>query len=346
MKHFRLSLLLSAILVVTLLSACGYNPEDPVYNTAKNSKDFPTMAVSLLDDMEEGQIAGLDSVSNSFAELYIAHPELLDNNDWQEIISRLGSRFLFLAERLRDSQDFGINDYTQIADYYTLAAFAHPGDTGLYRLAEAFACWRTAVEAHPRLDNPVGRSTMTLSDKISVVRLLAYADDACREYLHDYLLTPLFGTSPDVVGADLVDQLLLQSAGLPVEVTYDALATFAGPRIDLVSIEVVPLDSGKQDLQVFFVPHDSVVADYNIAFWIHTGKSGDEIGESRIPFDFEPSVASSHWKPGQAAAAHQIVEYQGTISDVSIGLYKSFGARLEFVPLAGTDSNLLRLSLD
>ena len=346
MTIVRLRNVISIVLAISCLSACGYNPEKPVYNTADNPKGFPDKALSILNAMEQGKLNTLDTISTLFADLYMTHPDLLDNSDWQEVVDRLGTRFRYLAEKLRDSDHFNIDDYTQLSDYYTLAAFARPEDTSLMRLSELFGCWRDVTARYPRLDNAVGRSTMNLGDKIAVVRFLSYGDSTCRRFDREYVLPPLFGDKPDVSGADMVDQALLDFAGLPVKPDYQPLATFSSPRIDLVAMQITPEDSGRQDVQLFFVPRDTVTTDYRIAFWINTSDTDGKVGESRFPFDFDPLVPSSHWKLNRAAAAHQTVEYKDKIERLSVGLYKSYGARLEFIPLLGTDSNLVRLHVD
>ncbi len=344
-KHKLLSI--SIFLAATvLLAACGYNPETPVYDTADNPNGFPDKALSILNAMEQRQLNTLDTISTLFADLYMTYPDLLDNSDWQQVVDRLGLRFQYLAEKLRNSDDFNINDYSQLSDYYTLAAFARPADTSLMRLSQSFGCWRDVATQFPRLENAVGRSTMTLGEKIAVVRTLTYGDSTCRRFDYDYVLQPLFGDNPDVSGADILDQALLDFAGLPVKPDYQPLATFSSPRIDLVAMKITPEDSGRQDVQFFFVPRDTVTSDYRIAFWVNTSDDEGKVGETRFPFDFDPIVPSSHWQVNRAAAAHQIVAYKDKIERLSIGLYKSFGARLEFVPLLDTDSNLVRLRLD
>ena len=345
MRTVRFNTVIAALAALMIMSGCGYNPEKPVYNTADNPKDFPRLAVDVLDRLEKGHLSDLESVSDAFAEIYVSHPELLDNKDWQEIVDRLGARFKFLAEKVLSSETFGIDDYTQLADYYTLASFARPADSVLAKWANEFSCWRDVVDAFPRLKNAVGRTTMENKDKIEIVKFLAFHPDPCVGFLREHVANVLFEVKPSASQLTTAQVALLDFAGVAFDKSYEPMATFSYPRIDLVALEMLPRDSGGYDVEIYFVPYDTVVEDLRIAFWINVPDKSpdDQIGVDRFPFDFDPVQSSSAWAIGRAAAAHQTVDYTGPVGTITIGLYKSFGSRMEFLPVKGTDSNFVTL---
>lgn len=65
---------------VLILSGCGYDPKDPVYDTVANPDSYPPAALSLLGDIESGELVSIDSISSRFADLYSSESDLLDNS--------------------------------------------------------------------------------------------------------------------------------------------------------------------------------------------------------------------------------------------------------------------------
>lgn len=108
--------------LVICLASCAYDGESPAYDTEDNPKGFPQQAVALLSDIESGRLASLDSLTGRFSTLYTADPLLLDNEDWREVIQRLGHRLAYKAEQALANH----GDSTTAATYYYIAAMAEP----------------------------------------------------------------------------------------------------------------------------------------------------------------------------------------------------------------------------
>src|SRR5512145_3496448 len=123
MRHFS-----TLILFVLLLAGCGQDPTKAVYNTKSNPENYPARACLMLDLIESGQLATYDSIVVAFGELYTTYPDLLDDQQWQQLIERLGVKFRYRADQMIDS---GLVHYTEASKLLTLAAFARPNDERL-----------------------------------------------------------------------------------------------------------------------------------------------------------------------------------------------------------------------
>ena len=116
-----------ALVLALLVAGCGYNPEDPVYDTAGNPQGFPDLALRMVEDVEAGRLTTYEVITDRFADLYTQHSELLDNDAWKEVIDRLGLKFRYRADLAMQK---GMVGYSEAAAGYMLASFALPEESG------------------------------------------------------------------------------------------------------------------------------------------------------------------------------------------------------------------------
>jgi len=116
------------LLIISFIAGCGYNPDEPVYDISNNPEEFPEGALNLLISIDDGRLIGLDAITNNFGELYANNPELLDKISWKEVVSRLGSKFRYIADTLAGQ---GMAGYSLAGDYYQLSSYANPSDQRL-----------------------------------------------------------------------------------------------------------------------------------------------------------------------------------------------------------------------
>ena len=77
MKMKRHCLTLLTILILMAAAGCGYDPQEPPYDTAANPENFPELAISLLDRIQDGRLRGFEPITNAFGDLYSSHGILL-----------------------------------------------------------------------------------------------------------------------------------------------------------------------------------------------------------------------------------------------------------------------------
>ncbi|MCK4632869.1 MAG: hypothetical protein KAT79_06325, partial [candidate division Zixibacteria bacterium] len=103
-------------LLLALVAACGSNGSgDTSYNTKTNPRNFPQLAIDLLDNIESGKLADYDAIVGAFGELYIDHSDLLDNTAWQSVVNQLGHHFRQRADSLAGE---GVGHYSTAAGMY------------------------------------------------------------------------------------------------------------------------------------------------------------------------------------------------------------------------------------
>ncbi|MBD3258046.1 hypothetical protein GF377_06400 [candidate division GN15 bacterium] len=260
MKRTQLWIL---IVLLAALAGCGYNPDEPVYDTKANPDNFPPLALNMLDRIETGELNTLDGISFVFAELYTSHPDLLDNPQWGKVIQRLGSKFRHLADQRREA---GLAQYARAAELYTLASFARPEDTRLERRARLYATWRQALAAGQIDLSPVTNDAILTAPKIMpIVRYFLLKDKYHREFFDTELLPQLKQRSDsqklfaDAALANMspVDRVLAIEAGLVDAPITDKVTRFTEPTIDLAAYSLNKTDS-LVAYQLHFVPRDSL----------------------------------------------------------------------------------------
>jgi hypothetical protein len=316
MKRFSIVLLLAV-----LAGGCGYDPKDPVYDTAKNPKGYPDAAVELLTQVESDQLVTLEQISESFGNLYTEHSDLLDNEEWRDIIDRLGLRLQYKAGLALEG---GVTSFTQVGDYYALAAFARPSDAEIRRQSTLFTAWRSYLTSH---ESFTADKSLSLSDQLSLAKSFLLGDSLAHEFGREYLVPVLFQpgdiTPQTVQDLPLYEQAFLAYAGLTETPIESELTQFGNPAVKLVAVHFAEVEENVQRAELYFIPAGTVAADLTVMLRVITVDSTLRTPSDNlrfIPFDFLPTVPTSHWKPGQMAAASRSIETLKPVDRISIGL--------------------------
>ena len=340
-------------ILVVLLAACGeYDPQKPVYNTAANPDNFPPMAINLLDSIENGSLVGYDTIVLAFAELYTQHGELLDNAKWTDVVQRLGLKFKYYAEQVLPE---GVGKYYPAAEWYSLASFARPDDESLEQASEMFGVWKKAVDDSTlaaKFNTPGYEANF--SEKLDLLRDFIFDDSLHQAFGRKYLIPALLGqySAENPVPASITDSLSLpDKAFLTCLGFYDKplegkIIEFTDPEIELVTCQIRPLGDDWFRIELYFLPKDSVTADYTVA--LRGNIAGDvpnlgNQGRNIIPFDFAPELPSSQWVRDKLELAYHKFYYPGTKGRFSVGLYEKGTNPLKYIPVWRSNYNFYTL---
>lgn len=339
-------IILCLSIIGLLLFGCGYNPDQKAYDTAKNPNGFPPKALALVDGLELGQLVTFDTIVASFADLYTNQPELLDNPQWRTVIGRLGAKFKFKAEQLAAQ---GVSRFADASKYYTLAAFARPDDDRLQNHKLLFDTWERAVQdsvVSARFD-PDDKS-LSLSDQLAVLKYFVLSDSLHQQFGKEYLLPQLIDvrTASALLKGDLPsglsvsDVCFLLTLGFKGRVPSATIASFAEPKIDLVSMRISRQSGQWYAAEFYFVPREKLTSDFHIAFRLTAPDSTKSEGTRQIPYDFRPESPSTTWKPGQIAAGYRRFIYDGPPTQAMVGLYEKSADSTHFLPLRDSGAPL------
>jgi hypothetical protein len=334
----------------------GQSPEKPVYDTDANPADFPPAAVQLIEDIENREITDYETIAGRFEQLYEGNLELLDNDAWAKVITKLGTKFRVWADSLAEQ---GIEHYYKAGGLYALASFARPNDSRLREKKEMFEGWREAVDGGTPavLFNQSERSA-TLHERIEVAKVFLLADSLSREFARSYLITPLFKSDttdwlqPDkLTELRAADQAFLDYAGLAKFSFDDPLLIFDQGRVELIDCKLTRTDTGAYRVEAYFLPHDSIEVDYGIAFRIMAQDTSVYTfpfsNRQWTPYDFRPLTPSSEWPVDSVAAAVETVYYDGPAVPILIGLVApDESGRPIFVGISNHNSVLYELPAD
>ena len=341
-KHVILLPLLAAFVFVFL--GCGYDPQDPAYDTASNPDSYPEAALELLNDIDSGLLFGADNIGGRFAELYTSHSNLLDNIAWKKVIERLGFKFSYIADTLAGS---GPSAYSMAAGYYNLASFAIPDDGKAADNSDMFRCWTEVLAGSKNLKWPEIDKT-SISEQLAFVRQFWTLDDRRRRFARTYLLPHLLdginesnSLSPDDLSAlDPVEIAFASMLGLASIESITPLAKFdAG--IQLLAARVISNDSSNL-VECYFILSDEVTENYSISIRVGSIQSERErlIEDlAFIPYRFDPLSPSSEWKMGKVYAAYFRFDSNEKISKVAIGLFVTDSDPMRLASIIGSDKN-------
>jgi hypothetical protein len=306
--------------------ACGDDPDAPVYDTVNNPNQFPSVAVNLIDDIESDQVTNFDEIVSRFADLYTTESTLLDNDEWKQVIDRLGGKFEL---RAHESLKQGITGYTDAASNFMLASFAHPGDNDLLGLSRLFSTWQDRVK-----EDSTGRyahlAEADLAERVQVLRQFELADSVSRVFSREYLRPAILGDGLASFGVDQlkqlkpVDRCLLDYTGLGSYPWTRALATWGDPKIKLVAAEIKATRPGWYLAEMYFVADIPLEKDFTIALQAMTEDSLLDISKAQvnyIPFDFSPATPTSQWPEKRIMATAKSIYYGAELKRAKVGFY-------------------------
>ncbi|MFZ1684208.1 MAG: hypothetical protein WAU88_08785 [Candidatus Zixiibacteriota bacterium] len=338
--------ILTILSIAVLLAGCGFNPEKKAYDTAANPQGFPQKALHLVDGVESGELGTIDSITAVFSDLYTENPELLDNPDWRTVVTRLGAKFKFKAEQYSSQ---GPASFDQAADFYTLASFARPEDSRLAARKNLFETWGQAVD-----DSMVSPTILSdthpasLSEKLTLLKYFMLSDSVHREFGQTYLLPQLIDVrmvsnalkSDSAGGISLSDRCFLLSLGFKGKLPSQSLATFSEPKMDLTSVRISKQAGSWYAAELYFIPREKIESDFHIAFRLAAPDSSNHALSVTKTLDFLPEDKTTKWHPGSVVAAYRRFTFDGSPSQVQVGLYEKSADSVHFVPLRDSGSPL------
>ena len=346
---------LICLICLFMIAACSeYDPQKPVYDTAKNPDNFPDMAIALLEDIENENLVGYDTILATFAELYTQNNHLLDDKNWKEVIKKLGMKFRYRADSLAAA---GITDFYPAAELYGLAAFALPDDTSLKTTERTFNVWKKAVDSAPlaALGDSLGTG-LDFDRQLQLLRSFLIDDSLHYRFGRDYLAPALLGQytpesplEPSLVEKlSLPDKAFLNWLGAYFEPLDDKIIYFTEPVIDLVTAQISPLGDDWFTVEIYFIPRDTVRIDYTVAMRLNMARdvlpSGQRTPRLEVkPFDFYPVKPSTQWEIDKVAAAFHKFYCPGPKGLFSVGLLQEGTNPYKFNPVWKSGFNFYTL---
>lgn len=349
LRLLNLSTFLNIALVLLALAGCGYNPDTAVYDTVANPDGFPQLALNLVNGIEKGQLATYDAITASFTELYSAQPDLLDNPQWEKIVSRLGIKFRLRADSL---SSLGIPRYREAADLYTLASFARPNDAKGQERKQLFDLWQAAIrDSIVRLDEVERPQHAEMGTQLALLKFFLMGDSLHQQFGRDFLVQQLLDM--DSVESALkpssthpltaVDRCFLAVAGLKKYNGEGAIERFGDPAIELVGAQVTRQAGNWYAAELYFIPQDRPKDDLFIALRVTPSDTAAGKPGTPLVFDFRAQPATTTWMKGNVYGAYRRFLCDSPPSKIEVGLYVRRTDRIEFVPIRESGKPLFAL---
>jgi hypothetical protein len=338
-----------SIVIALIVLGCGQNPEKKAYDTIANPDGFPQLALHLIDSIESGQLNSYEAITSSFGELYSTQPNLLDNSQWEKVVSLLGVKFRIRGDSLAAR---GISNYQEAAQMYTLASFARPQDDRVSSRKLRFDLWTKAIH-----DSIVSKNYCTdplkvsLNEQLNTLKFFMLGDSLQQEFGREYLLTQglsidsmeaaLKSTSPHPLSS--ADRCFLSVIGFRRNSGNPRLVTFSEPQIDLIAAKITPQAGKWYAAELYFSSNETLKNDYLIALRVIQSDSSDATKVNYLTFDFRPQERTTGWKPKSLNFAYRRFACDGNPRDFEIGLYEKQADSAHFIPVH--DSGKLLFSL-
>ncbi len=340
-----------AVCITLLLAACGYDPDQQVYDYTLNPDGFPPPALEILKGIENDSISGYQHIVDAFGALYSEQPQLLDNPDWQAVIQKLGAKLRYKADNLVLA---GPAMYSAAADLYTLAAFARPNDVRSVEQRDLFDLWNKAIaDSLVRVSDWSAEKTPALSARLKIARAFVLDDSLAGVFAKKYLIPRLFFPSADQNMLNLqphasltdADRAFANYLGLNVRPPQERLATFSRPSIEFLAAEFIPAGKGMIRAAFYFIPRQKIDSNLTIALRLK-GSDPTAAGSGEINLDFQPENPTTKWKVGRVAVAYRKFRLSEATQETLVGLYDNAAAEPRFVEIEGTGQRLLAVSAE
>lgn len=340
--------LTTLLISLMLLTGCGINPDEPVYDTVNNPDNFPDQAVSLVANIQSGQLGESDAIIDAFSDLYSENPGLLGHNEWKEVVLKLGIKLRHKADQLAKE---GLVGYSKAAGLYQVAAFARPHDPRVLAMDKLFSRWQGEASDSLISLGRAERSSRTdlgiIVAEIEQLKRFQFADSLSTEfarlYLHNLLFEPFTSdrTRADAIFDNLSrpEKAFLHSIGVSDRPLETSIGRFDQPKIDLVAVDLIKLTGSEYRAEVYFLPRESISDDLTVAFWVDshdTLPGGQAASANYFPYDINPVEASSKWPTDQVSVAYRKFSFDWPISAVSVGLYSQSEKEVRFLPIVSS----------
>ena len=138
--------------------------------------------------------------------------------------------------------------------------------------------------------------------------------------------------------------MFLSTLGFKYRGPGQPTASFAEPAIDLMASQISQQPNGWYHAEFYFVPRESLKADYMVALRVHvpdTTSSDPQSTFKQLSFDFHPNKPATAWKAGELSPAYRRFALAGPISQVSVGIYEKSADSAHFVPLRDTGEPMM-----
>jgi hypothetical protein len=331
-----------ALIVFLTAPGCSRQSAQKGYDTKKNPDGFPEPALALLNGLEAGELATFDAISSSFGELYMAHPDLLDNQKWQKVVDLLGDKFLREAEQLVSK---GTEFYTQAAGLYSLASFARPADETLGHMARLFSAWPRTVGGDNLAVYREAKGKGNLPFQIGRTKRFLFGDSLQKQFAEKYLveqtLRPFVEKSPtEISGLPDCDQAFLASLGIAEFRPTDPVASFVNPACELAACQVSYRTRDSLWVEAYFVPGEKFTRDCHLTLWI---PAGEPVDAGEPAGTIAPVVPTSQWVPWKTYAAGRVIPCAAAVADVAVGLCADADGQKACLFLSGSKEKAKRL---
>ncbi len=349
MKIYSIIILISFLFI----TGCGYNPENPVYDTIKNPDNFPKAALELVNSIEQGKFNNTNEIIDLFSNLYLTEQTLLDNKAWKEVVATLGIKFRYQADQMVKE---GVSSYSKAASYYSLASFARPKDIKLQAKQKLFSSWNgnlvDSLLMQRNLLSEEGLSLAGINKQISLFKSFYFTDSLHRifseRFLVDQLLNDALKTNSNykeyLDSLSLSDKIFLIYIKIIPFNDEKSVAQFVNPEIRLLAYDLIPIDSQTYRAELYFFPKQKFEIDYDIALWVHADSS-DSSQSGYIPYDFSPVIKTTEWESNRVALASRTLTYHGVSKSISVGFYSNEDNQVKYIQLAETGANLVTLPI-
>lgn len=321
-SHNRIRAALACLVLALIISGCGFNPDNKVYDTKANPDNFPKDALVLLDGIDDGSLSSYDGITTVFGELYVNHSDLLDNRRWQDVVTKLGLKFRLKADSLVKQ---GAEFYSHAAGLYQLASFARPNDEIAKEKNDLFSLWKES-------ENDISLSTYkeikgknNLAYQISRARNFVFGDSLHRAFADKYLienvLKPVVVANADeLVKMPPSYRAFVSSQGLGEPGLFKPVKSFENPSVDLVAYDIVALDDSTWRAELYFLPKEEIKRDYRLTIRAEVKAADGTLEVSDFPYDSQLLPKPAIEPEGRIFAVTKVMQPGAELTAISIGI--------------------------
>lgn len=348
-RSHAIRVLFALLIAITLFSGCGQKQGASIYDTDKNPEHFPEAALSLIRDVEGNHYTTSNQITTAFMEMYDRHPDLLDNQAWRTVVSRVGVVFRQKADKLARQ---GLTHYQEASEYFALAASASlPDDDRTREGSRLFSVWNEAVNdgRFPRQVSDDWLKTLSLTKRIDLLKHFFFGDSVSRSFAKAYLADQLVDEvllkeKADKEGGKTVvraDSAFLAYIGQVKASRLSAIASFENPDVDLIACQLLYHGDSLFSIETYLRPTKPVYQNFLVALNLakQDTVSTPHIADPEYHLEFAPIPPPSEWEPGKIAIAICSLKVSAPIGRLSVSLVHKSDGQTTYIPVAGTGAH-------